>query len=345
MFKHTVLSAAAIGMAVAFSVNTSHAATTWTCNIFTGPKHWINKGLKPWGKDVEKATKGEVKINYLPASAAPPPKQLNAISAGTFDCAFIFHAFTAKQAAGPQFGILPFLSEGDAAQGSVAYWRTWNKHFGDKNEFGKLGVKILSMFQFSGVHFFTATDQPIKAMSDLKRQKMWALAGTSSKTMKAAGIAHVSGPAARLGEFTQTKVIQGVAGITREGIVHFAGVNFPKSGTFTSKSIMMPSFAWMVDKKKWDALPGDLKKAIDSVSGENLARSVGVQSVKFENRAKAKLEKAGMVEHKAPAQFEADLLKFAQPQYDAWYARTKAMGVDGPAVVKEYSSIVKNLIN
>ena len=320
-----------------------HAAERWTCNVFTGPKHFINKALKPWGKQVREVTKGEVRVNFLPTSAAPPPKQADGIVAGTYDCAFIFHAFTAKRAVGPQFGILPFLHKGNAEQGSIAYWRTWNKNFGPKKEFADDGIKILSMFQFPGVHFWTAKDKPINSIADLKSQKTWALAGTSSRTMKAVGVNHVSGPAARVAEFTQTKVVQGIAGLTRAGVVNFAGVRFPKSGTFTTKTMMAPSFAWMVSKKRWNALSGDLRAAIMSVSGEKLARAVGVEGDKFEVVAAKKLAKAGVIEVKASKRFEANLAKAAQPQIGAWIKRAATIGVAGDEVLAEFDRIVGNL--
>ena len=337
------ITAAGMGAAILFSASPVHAAQNWTCNVFTGPKHFINKALKPWGKNVGKATKGEVNVKFLPVSAAPPPKQLDGIAAGTYDCAFIFHAFTRKRAVGPQFGILPFLSKGNGEQGSIAFWRTWNKHFGPKNEFADDSVKILSMFQFPGVHFWTSKDKPINSVADMKSQKMWALAGTSSRTMKSAGVSHVSGPAARMAEFTQTKVVQGLAGITRAGIINFAGIQFPKSGTFTTKSIMAPSFAWMISKKKWDSLPGNIKRAVTAESGEKLARMVGIAADKFEVVSAKKLAKAGVKEVKASKSFEAALQKAANPQIGAWIKRAGTIGVDGKKVIAEFDEIVGNL--
>ena len=334
---------AGIGAVILFSANVAYAKQTWTCSVFTGPKHFINKALKPWGKNVEKATNGEVRVRFLPVSAAPPPKQIDGIAAGTYDCAFIFHAFTRKRAVGPQFGILPFLSAGSAEHGSVAFWRTWSKHFLQKGEFDDDGIKILSMFQFPGVHFWTAKDKPINSIADMKAQKMWALAGTSSRTMKAAGVSHVSGPAARMAEFTQTKVVQGLAGITRAGILNFAGIQFPKSGTFTSKSIMAPSFAWLLSKKKWDALPGNVKRAVTDVSGEKLARAVGLEADKFEPISANKLAKAGVKEIKASKSFEAALMKAANPQIDAWIKRAATIGVDGNKVIADFNKIIGDL--
>jgi TRAP-type C4-dicarboxylate transport system substrate-binding protein len=341
--KSTTCIAAALGAGAILMSTSAFAATTWVCNVFAGPKHYVNKGLKAWGRDVGKVTKGQVKVRFLPSSAAPPPKQIDGIVGGTFDCAFIFHAFTARRAVGGAYGILPFISAGNSTHASVAFWRTWEKHFAAKKEFEKIGVKVLSVFQFPGVHMFTSEDKPINSIADLKGMKIWALAGTSSRTMKTAGVNHVSGPAARVAEFTQTKVVQGLVGANRGTIVNYAGVQFAKFGTITTRSIMMPSFTWMVDLRKWNALSPELQKAIMSVSGEKIARKVGLDGDAFEEVSRKKLAKVGVKEIKADAKFEAALEAAGQPQIQGWLKRAKAIGVDGDAVLADYAKTIAEL--
>lgn len=338
--RNLLLATAAIGVGIVATSSGAHAKENLTCNIFPGPKHFVNIDLKAWGKEVPKVTNGEVSVRMLPTSAAPPPKQIDGIVGGTFDCALIFHGFTAKRAVGGQYAILPFLNSGSAEQGGVAFWRTWTKHFGEKKEFEKKGIKVLSQFHFPGVHFFTSKPKPINSMADMKGMKMWALAGTSSRTLKAAGVSHVSGPAVRMAEFTQTKVVQGLAGTTRAGIVNFAGVQFPKWGTFTESSVMAPSFAWMVSKRKWDSISGEARKAIMGISGEKLSRAIGKTSDHHEVLSAEKLAKAGVKEVKASPAFEAELKKAASPQIGAWIKRAATIGVDGAAVISEYKKIV-----
>ena len=251
----------------------AEAAERWTCNVFTGPKHFIDKALKPWGKQVREVTEGEVSINFLPSSAAPPPKQIDGIVAGTYDCAFIFHAFTAKRASGPQFDILPFIS-GPTRSAVRSPSGAPGTSISARRRSSRTTASRSSPCTTSPGPFWTSKGKPIASIDDPKSQKMWALAGTSSRTMKAAGVAHVSGPARPAGRVHPDQGRAGIAGITRGGIVNFAGIQFAKSGTFTSKTMMAPSFAWMVSKKRWDALSPARQKAIMSVSGEKLARAV-----------------------------------------------------------------------
>lgn len=341
--RNLIFATVAASVGVLTATGAAHAAERWTCNVFFGPSHYINDVLKPWGEEVGKVTNGEVRINFLPASAAPPPKQIDGIVAGTFDCAAIFVTFAAKRAAGPMFGILPLYSRGNGETGSVAYYRTWSKHFADKKEFADDNVHILSMFQFPSVQIWTATDKPIDSVEDLKSQKMWALAGPVSRTMEALGVHHVSGPAARVAEFTQTKVIQGIGGITAGGIINYAGIQFPKSATITGKALMPPSFAWMVSKRKWDALTDEQRRAITAISGEKLGRDVGKAADDFEKESMKRLEEAGVKIVKASPAFEAELEKAAAPQVDAWTKRVKSLGVDGRKVLQEFDRIVGEL--
>ena len=337
------LLAGLIGLGAVLTADTSHAAERWTCNIFGGPKHFIQKVLRDWSKNVKQATSGEVDIRFLPSNAAPPPKQLDGIIAGTYDCAFIFHAFTTRKAIGPQFGILPFIGPADASKGSIAFQRTWKKHFAAKKEFADDGLHVLTMFQFSGVQIYTARSKPIDSVEDLKSQKVWALAGTSSQTMKSLGVSHVSGPAARLAEFTQTKVVQGLVGASPYIVAAFAGMQFPRYGTNTSKSLMLPSFGLKVGSKKWDALSGETKRQVMSASGEKLAAVIGQASESAEGVVRTKLAAAGVKHISASKEFEASLVKAARPQIEAWVQQVKGIGVDGNQVIKDYIRIVNEL--
>jgi TRAP-type transport system periplasmic protein len=245
---------AATALLGATFVTAAHAATEIVFNVFTGPRHFINDPFKAWAKDVTAATNGRVTVKFLPTSAAPPPKQMDGVVSGQFDAAFIFHGFTGKRAIGPQFGNLPFILDGNAEAGSVAYWRTYDKYFGGKNEFGKIGIKILSMFQFPGGPFYSGDDKPITSIADMKARKMWVLAGTPSRTLKIAGVNHVSGPAARVNEFTQTNVIDGIAGISMDAVRSFGALSFTKVATILDDKIQSASFAMFISAKKWNMI-------------------------------------------------------------------------------------------
>ncbi len=325
-------------------VSCAQAATDVIFNVFTGPRHFVNAPFKTWAKDVERVTEGRVNIQFLPANAAPPPKQMDAAVGGQFDAAFIFHGFIAKRATGPQFGNLPFILEGTAEQGSVAYWRTYQTYFGDKNEFDKSQVQILSMWQFPGGNFYSGTSQPIISIADLRARKVWALAGTASRTLKAAGVNHVSGPAARVSEFTRTKVVEALAGISMNAVQAFGALNFTQSATVLPGKIQAASFAMFMVARKWSEIsPGDQQR-IMLVSGEKMARAMGRRADAAELAARNKFIDAGVKILAGSAAFKAELLQAGSTLVARWIAKAKSkLGVDGRAVIEAYRAEVKRL--
>ncbi len=336
--------ASALVVAGTLSAGAASAATEILFNVFTGPQHFVNDPFKEWAKDVSSVTQGRVTVKFLPTSAAPPPRQIDGVVGGQYDAAFIFHGFTAKRAVGPQFGILPFLQLGSAEISSVAYWRTYEKHFGAKNEFGKIGIRILSMFQFPGGIFHSGDDKPIMSIADMKTRKMWALAGTPSRTMKAAGVNHVSGPAARVSEFTQTNVVDGLVSMSFDAIKAFGALSFVKHTTVTARKMQAPSFAMFISEKKWQQISPADQKAILAISGEKVARAVGKRSDQAEIDGRANAEKAGIKIHNAPKAFEDELEKAGAFLIGDWLKSAKAKGADGPAVLSMYKAEQEKLL-
>ncbi|MGE3247611.1 MAG: TRAP transporter substrate-binding protein DctP, partial [Beijerinckiaceae bacterium] len=251
--RRSTLFASAI-LAGVFANSGARAATEIVFNAFTGPRHHAMEGFKWWADQVAKVTEGRVTVKILPTSAAPPPKQIDGVVSGQFDAAYIFNGFTDRRAVGPQFGLLPFMLNANAEIGSVAYWRTYQKYFASKKEFDKIGIHLLSMFHFPGNYFHSGDDTPITSIADMKKRKMWALAGTASRVLKNAGVNHVSGPAARVNEFTQTNVVSGLAGISFDGVRSFGALSFVKSSTVLPDSLVAPCFLMFISAKKWNSI-------------------------------------------------------------------------------------------
>jgi len=91
MFIKKMIFGAALCFAAASS---SWAASTLLVNSFLPPGHPINtKLLKPWAKDVYKATEGRVRIHIAPQSLAAPAAQMDAVVNGVADAAYMFNGF------------------------------------------------------------------------------------------------------------------------------------------------------------------------------------------------------------------------------------------------------------
>ena len=82
MLLRTLFAAAlAVGVLASSAAN---AQVKILVNIFLGPAHFIHPPYKAWGAEVGKVTGGRVTVEFLPASAAPPPKQIDGALAGNY---------------------------------------------------------------------------------------------------------------------------------------------------------------------------------------------------------------------------------------------------------------------
>lgn len=336
MLVRTLFAAAlAVGVLASSAAN---AQTKILVNIFVGPAHFIHAPYKAWGAEVAKVTGGRVTVEFLPASAAPPPKQIDGALAGNYDGAFMFNGFNGKRAPFTQMLLLPFLMDGEAEAGSVATWRTYEKYFNSLGQFEKVGITPLSYFQFPGGHFFSSGD-PILSIADLKKRKMWALAGTPTRVLKLAGVDHVAGPAARLAEFVQNNTVEGVAGISQDAIITFGGLEFTKSATVrTDARLGVPNFIMFVTTKKWKEISAADQAAIRNISGEIFARAVGKAADVAEAKRRQQLLDKGVKIVETPESFKQELLEASKPLFDAWKKSAEKMGVDAQAPIDFYKA-------
>jgi len=139
-----LLSLAIAITAVGFAgiVSPARAAERLIVNCFWPPQHAMCRKILPtWGKWVEEATEGRVKISIPPKSLAAPPEQWASVENGIADAALQFNGFVANRVWGPTVAMNPFIATTDAPAMSQALWETYQKFF--PNEYK--GVKALSM--------------------------------------------------------------------------------------------------------------------------------------------------------------------------------------------------------
>ncbi|MDP6172721.1 MAG: TRAP transporter substrate-binding protein DctP, partial [Rhodospirillales bacterium] len=200
----------AFGLVAAFGASLApalaQAETKILFNIFVPPKHPFNVGMfRPWGKDVEKATKGRVKVSYTSATLAPPPKQWNMVSKGIADAAMLANIFERNRLKLVSIAQAPFSGE-KATKRSVAMWRTHLKYLVKANEYK--GMKVLGQWTISGADILHGKKQ-ITSVADLKKSKIWAIAGIPNKMMTGLGAVVVSVPGIKMFNVISKGIVDG----------------------------------------------------------------------------------------------------------------------------------------
>ncbi len=337
-FFNLSLLAAAVGAAVP-----AQAETKLLFNVFVPPSHFVQKVLRDWAVDVEKATNNNVKIEFAAGSLAPPPQQLQATSSGIFDIAFSINPFIKSKAPLIEVSSLPWLVS-DAEAASVAAWRTYEKHFASKNQFPD--VQLLSLFNFSGGQLYSLDETPINSVDALKQRKMWALPGEAADLLKNLGISPITSPAVQVSESVSRGVVEGYYGLTLDGAVDFKASSYTKAITLFPRAATASGFSMFINKGKWRSLSESDRAAILSLSGEKLAARVGKAANASAAEALAKMKAEGVKVVNVDAAFYAAMQKAAEPSYKQFEGIAAKAGLDGKVVLsdfkKEYEAIAKH---
>jgi TRAP-type C4-dicarboxylate transport system substrate-binding protein len=314
-------------------------AQTIVFNCFFPPQHYTCRTmLRGWSERIEKATGGRVKFNIPPKTLAAPPDQYDGVVNGVMDGAIQFNQFISNKVTGIQIAQLPFIGTESAESGSVALWRTYQKFFADKHEYGP--VVLLADYVSSGAEFWSTTDQAIRSIDDLKSRKMWALPGVTANIIKATGSAVVAGPAVQMLEIVSKGVVDGFVGVSFSSITAFKLTDYTKAVTVFPDKIFTPSFSFFIHEKMWNRISAADRRAIVALSGEKISRYFGQVQDGVQNKSRATLLKGGLKLQKGDPAMLAELKEIGQPITDAWLKKVAAMGVDGKAAISYYRSVL-----
>ena len=129
-------------------------------NCFFPPQHYVCKEMLPeMRRRVESATQRRVRLQFAPKSLTAPGDVYDGVIRGVMDGGVQFNAFLAGRVHGVAMSLLPFVGNEESAETSVALWRTYQKFFADKNEYGD--AVLVALWATNGAEFFSMNATPI----------------------------------------------------------------------------------------------------------------------------------------------------------------------------------------
>jgi TRAP-type transport system periplasmic protein len=312
------------------------AETKILFNIYYSQKHPLMRGTaKPWAAAVAKATQGRYKVHFPAATLASPRKQWGMLTGGIADATTGSISWIRKRVPLTEIAALPFMAL-SAKGASVALWKTQQKFFAPKNEFK--GVKLLSMFGTSGSQLHN-NKRPIHSIADFKSLKIRA-SGSGVAVFKALNAVPVKLSGPKIFENFSKGVVDGVA-TPYVAVGAFKIIKYVKHTTDVPGSFYSSIFYVAMNQAKWDAISAADKKAIESVSGEWLARTSGTVWDKGAAGVIKKLKKNGVDIHHASPKFVSALRKRLAFVEQGWVKIAAKKGVDGKAALAYFRDQMK----
>jgi len=286
--------------------------------------------MERWAKEVEKRTNGKVKVQTFPGGTLLPAKNI-------FDGVVSGMADIGNFAMSYQPGRFPLSEAVDLPVGfpnarvaSLVLFDLIEKY--NAKEFEK--VKLLTLFTCPPSNLMTST--PVKSLRDLKGLEI-RVAGTSADVLKNLGGSPIAMPQSDTPEALQKGVVKG----------NFSSMEVLKDFNYaaytpyvTLVNLQVVSFAVVMNKDKWNALPADVKKVFDDMRREQ-AEWTGkyVDDHVKDALAWSKEKYKDFQVFELPKTDSAEIPKLMQPIIDGYIKKINALGLPGDQIVKDVYSL------
>ena len=330
--------------AAAFSLTSAHgpakAETEILFNIFPPPKIPIVAQMaRPWATELNEALKGKAVFKVPAKSLAPAPRQMDIVTSGVADAAFVFNAFLIKRVPHVRYSFLPQMSTTAEADG-VALWRTYEKFFAAKNPFKD--VKLLSLFA-GPPSFVMNIKKPIRKLADIKGLKMWTLPGPMSQLLSKLGAGVVPGPATRVYPIVSKGTVDAFAGLNMSDAQGFNVAQFATSVTDIPGSLFSPTFSLFMNKEKWAELPRDVQRIIENKSGESYARRGRNWDAPAVKAAKEHKEKNSKAWYAPEPDLMNAVIRISKEMQNDWVKQMNGLGIDGTSALAFHKATAKEV--
>lgn len=324
--KFLLLSTLLLSFTAAVQAETIMRVGTWL-----PPSHPQNTVVFPqWGKWIEEATEGRVKLK-LEYDLGHPKKLFQLAEDGVIDAGWSFHGFVPGRFNATQVVELPLLGVGPEAA-SVAFWQVYNSYFLELDEHA--GVELAALFTHGPGQMHLK--QPVTSLADLENRKIRIGGGIQAEIGKRLEITPVSAPGSKVYEMMQQGVVDGVfiPALEQKGMrLHEVApylVSLPGG-------MYLGSFAIFFSPDFLDSLSDEDREAILAVSGEKLSALAGRAWGEADEAGYAEAEKRGVnvlrvgVDDPLYKEYEARV----QGMDSEWVDRMTKRGVDNAGTALE----------
>jgi TRAP-type transport system periplasmic protein len=256
--------------------------------------------MEPWARELEARTNNKVKVTIFPggSSFGDVARQWDQMNAGVIDIAHGLHGIPRGRFPRTSIIDLPFLTESaDAATRTL--WALLPQYLAEEYR----GVKVLALHAHNGGLIHTR-DKPIAQLADLKGMRIRAPSPAVQMMLEYLGATPVGLPPGQVYENLQKGAIDGAV-FPWDPVSSFKLAEVLKyhldARTYTV------SFFFVMNQRKYDSLPADVKQAIDAISGDALIPKFGPWWAKW--------DQAGLEQAKARGN---TILRLSDTEREKW---------------------------
>ncbi|WP_342244273.1 TRAP transporter substrate-binding protein [Pseudomonas sp. OTU5201] len=292
--------------------------------------------IEPWCQQLASESAGRLKCQLYPSMqlGGTPAKLADMARNGVADIVWTAPAYSAGKFPRIEAMELPFMLPAGAKASNPIIWQYYEQYATDDFK----GYKVLSIHGDGGMDIHTR-GKAVASLDDLKNLKLRASSRTAAKLVEALGATPVSMPPAQMTESISKGVVDGalasweVVPPTKLDEVTDHHSSIPAGQPAFSYTVL----AMLMNERKFNSLPEDLRAIIERNSGPTLNERFATAWDSFLDKARNATPAAQMVAIDESAY--AAMRQAAAPVAEAWASEASDKGLDGKALLEGARSL------
>jgi TRAP-type C4-dicarboxylate transport system substrate-binding protein len=304
----------------------SDPEVTLTVQHFVEPEAAAHeKFIEPWARRIEEQSDGRIEVAIYPEMAlgGAPWELYSQVRDGDADIVWTLIGYTPDEFSRSQVFELPTVHRGSALATTLAIQDVFEQIAPDYADVHPL---LIHVHAGQAIHMI---DKPIRSVDDLAGLKIRIPSHTGKMLIEAWNADPVEMPIPELPQALRAGLVDGALApyeIVPPYRIHELtkqSVEGPDGGRFGTSV-----FAFLMNKKTYEALPDDLRVVIDANSGAAIAGEIGKIWDEVEEPARAATNSGREIislDHKAIAEFD----ERSERVTERWLENMKAKGIPG----------------
>jgi TRAP-type C4-dicarboxylate transport system substrate-binding protein len=336
-FYFTALGLAFLGALLFLMTTSAPEAVAKTYNFtystFFPPTHIQTKVPQAWAAEIEKRSKGQIKIKlFTGGSLTPAPQIYDGVVKGISDFGLSVFAYSPGR-----FPVIAAIDNPLGYPNAFVATRAINELYRKFKPKELSDVHVCYLFAHGPGLLHTA-NKPVSTLEDVKGLKIRST-GTSQLIVRAFGAAPVAMSQGETYDALKKNIVDGTL-VPIEALEGFKQAEVLKYTTLTYSASYSQGFFVVMNLKKWNSLPQDLQKIVTEVSkeyeeitakawgdsdksGYKFAENMGHEFIKLSDAESAKFKEA------------------VKPVFDEYVKNATDKGVDGQAVFDAVKQMVE----
>tara|TARA_B100000575_G_C23113948_1_gene643759 strand:- start:85 stop:1104 length:1020 start_codon:yes stop_codon:yes gene_type:complete len=295
--------------------------------------------LRPWADEVEKLSKGKVKINIAARMTlgGKPSELIKQVQSGRVDLIWTINGYSDRKFIRSEVFELPFVHTNDPLATNLAMREMFESDL--KEDYENLEVMFLHVQQGQA---FQNKGYSVRKPEDLRGKRVRVPSRTGAWVLEELGAKTVSVPVTRIPQTLQRNIATTV--LIPFNVQPLLGLNQHIS-SFTERyeQTCFGSVVFQVsmNKDKWESLPPEIQAAFRKASDENFLRRIGKLWREDEQRG-VDLMKKFKREHIVLTKEETEAFRIKlETVIDKWVEDVKKEGIDGRKLVNKARKLIK----